>query len=112
MKFDLDGTLHGVGPTQQITDKFKKREFVVQVVNGNYTEHIKCEATGDVTAKLDSAKIGNQVVAKCALRGRYFNRKDGTQGHMNSIIAYDVNVLQNNPANSISGMKDDEAPFF
>jgi single-strand DNA-binding protein len=112
MKFELDGTLKECGPTQQITDKFKKREFVVEVSSGNYTEFIKCEATGDVTAKLDSAKIGNQVVAKCAMRGRYFNRKDGTTGHMNSVVAYNVEVIKGNPEYSISAMAENETPFF
>lgn len=90
MKFDLEGTLHEVKPTQQITDKFKKREFIVECSNGNYTEFIKCELTGEQTAKLDGAKIGNHVIAQCSIKGRYYNKKDGTQGHANNIICYNV----------------------
>lgn len=102
MKFELDGKLHEVTATQQITDKFKKRDFVLEIPSGNYTEHIKCELTQDNCSKLDSARIGNQVYAKCSIKGRYFSRKDGTKGHMNSVVAYDVQVVQSNPELSLS----------
>ena len=94
MKFDLEGKLSDVKPTQQITEKFKKREFIVECSDGNYTEFIKCEATGETTSKLDNAKIGSQIIVQCALKGRYFNKKDGTQGHANNIIAYNIQAKQ------------------
>lgn len=104
MKFELNGTLHDVTPTQQITDKFKKRDFILEIPNGNYTDHIKCELTQDSCSKLDNARIGNQIYAKCAVKGRLYKRKDGTQGQMNSIVAYDVQIVQNKSEFSLSQM--------
>jgi single-strand DNA-binding protein len=93
MKFDLEGTLYDIKPTQQITEKFKKREFTVECSNGNYTEFIRCELTGELTSRLDSSKIGAHVIAQCTIKGRYYNKKDGTQGHANNIVCYNVQAV-------------------
>lgn len=94
MTVELNGTLHEVWPTQQITNKFKKRDFILEIPSGNYMQHIKCEATGQTCEKLDGARIGSQVKAKCDLRGRIYQKKDGTKGQMNSIVAWDVQYEQ------------------
>jgi len=94
LSVELNGTLHEVYPTQQITDKFQKRDFILEIPNGNYLQHIKCEATGQACGKLDGARIGSQVYAKCDLRGRIYKKKDGSQGQMNSIVAWDIKLEQ------------------
>lgn len=108
MKFQLEGKLYEVKPTQQITDKFRKREFIIECANGMYQEHIKIDATQNACEKLDNAKIGNQIYVKCALKGRFYNKKDGTKGHMNTINAYEIDVVKGNPEFSLSEM---ENPF-
>lgn len=91
---ELNGTLHEVYPTQQITDKFKKRDFIVEIPNGNYLQHIKCELTNDNCAKLDGVRIGSQIKAKCDLRGKIYVKKDGTKGQMNSVVAWQIETQQ------------------
>jgi len=94
LSLELNGTLHEVAPTQQITDKFSKRDFIIEIPNGNYLQHIKCEATGKVCGNLDGVRIGSQIQAKCDLRGRIYQKKDGTKGQMNSVVAWDIKVHQ------------------
>jgi single-strand DNA-binding protein len=94
LSVELNGTLHEVYPTQQITDKFKKRDFILEIPNGNYLQHIKCEATGNTCEKLDGVRIGSQVFAKCDLRGRIYQKKDGTKGQMNSLVAWEIKSEQ------------------
>ena len=94
LSLELNGTLHEVYPTQQITDKFSKRDFILEIPNGNYLQHIKCEATGKTCGSLDGVRIGSQIQAKCDLRGRIYQKKDGTKGQMNSIVAWDIKAEQ------------------
>ena len=90
MEFELEGKLTDLLPTQVISDKFKKRDLFVEIPNGMYSEHIKLEAVNDMADKLSGAKIGSRIHLKCNLRGRYSKRKDGSEGHMNSIQVRDA----------------------
>lgn len=94
LSLELNGTLHELSGTQQITDKFSKRDFILEIPNGNYLQYIKCEATGQTCSKLDGARIGSQVFAKCDLRGRVYQKKDGTKGQMNTVVAWDIRYEQ------------------
>ena len=94
LSLELNGTLHEVYPTQQITDKFSKRDFILEIPNGNYLQHIKCESTGKTCGSLDGVRIGSQIKAKCDLRGRIYQKKDGTKGQMNSVVAWDIQAEQ------------------
>lgn len=93
-QLELNGSLYDLSETQQITEKFSKREFILEIPSGNYLHHIKCEATGKICSELDDARIGSQVIAKCELRGRVYQRKDGTKGQMNTVVAWDIKYKQ------------------
>ena len=115
MRFELNGKLHQISPTQVISEKFSKREMVVECENGNYTEFIRCEVINDNIKPLNNAQTGWHISAKCSLKGRYYNKKDGTQGLINSIQAYSVEVRQNGltePAEMYTkNISSDYAPF-
>lgn len=112
MTIKLSGQLHELSETKQITDKFRKREFVLSIPSGNYTEHIKCELNGDNCAKLDNTKIGDQIYADCALRGKYYQKKDGTHAHFQTVVAYKVEAVSMRPnIDSTYSMQTDETPF-
>jgi hypothetical protein len=54
MAYELQGRLFEIFDTQQITDTFKKREFVVETTSGMYNEYIKMQAVQDKCDLLDS----------------------------------------------------------
>ncbi|HBB24977.1 MAG TPA: hypothetical protein DCZ59_01800, partial [Bacteroidetes bacterium] len=45
--YEAVGTLHHLTETQQVKDTFKKREFVLEIADGNYPQHIKFQVTQD-----------------------------------------------------------------
>ena len=45
MAFDVEGKLYKKFDTAQITDSFKKREFVVEIEDGAYPQMIKFQLT-------------------------------------------------------------------
>ena len=40
MAFDVTGRVHEIYPEQQVTEKFKKREFVLEIQDGMYQQYI------------------------------------------------------------------------
>jgi hypothetical protein len=114
MRFDLNGKLHKLSPTQVISEKFSKREFVLECENGKYNEYVKCEVINDNIKFLDAVEIGYHVNAKCSIKGRYFQKKDGTEGLINSIQAYEIKTRANGltePEEIYTKFTQDYAPF-
>ncbi len=74
MSFEVEGRLYKKFDTTQITDSFKKREFVVEVEDGAYTQLIKFQLTQSNCDKLDPYNEGDQMKVTFSLRGREYNK--------------------------------------
>ncbi len=75
MAFDIEGTIHKIFDTQTFSSGFSKREFVVEVPDGNYTQHIKFEAVKDKAAMLDGVSVGDSVKVTFDLRGNEYKER-------------------------------------
>jgi single-strand DNA-binding protein len=65
--------------TQHIKDTFKKRDFVVEIQDGNHPQHIKIQVIQDRCNLLENYKPGQQVKVLFNLWGMPFrNREDPT----------------------------------
>ena len=73
MAFQVDGKLHKVFNTEQKTEKFRAREFVIEIVDGNYPEMIKFQLTQDKCEMIDDYNEGDQITVHFNLRGREWN---------------------------------------
>jgi hypothetical protein len=81
----LSGTVKVVGKTQQISEKFSKRELVVTEAGGQYPQHIPVEFTQDKTGLLDNYAPGDEVMVTCFINGREWTGKDGVTKHFLSL---------------------------
>lgn len=93
MAYDLQGTLFEVFDTQQVTDKFKKREFVVETTSGMYNEYIKMQAVQERCELLDTMKKGDTIKVSFDLRGKLVNTRDGRQVYITNINAWKIEKL-------------------
>ena len=75
MSFDVQGTLHKKFDTEQKTDSFKAREFVIEVKDGNYQQLIKFQLVQDRCEALDPFNEGEEILVTFDLRGREWNEK-------------------------------------
>ncbi len=75
-KYEAQGTLTHVMETQQFSESFRKREFVIEIEDGNYTQPIKFQAVQDKCELLDSFEVGDTVKVNFNLRGREFTRRN------------------------------------
>ncbi|GAB3222557.1 hypothetical protein GCM10027346_00490 [Hymenobacter seoulensis] len=89
MAYEATGRLHEIFDEQQVSEKFRKREFVLEVVDGQYPEHIKFQLVQDKTALIDPYKVGDEVKISFNLRGRGFN-KNGQMLYFTNLEAWRI----------------------
>lgn len=75
MSFQIEGTLVVDLGTEQKTDNFQAREFVMQIPSGERTEVIKFQLVQDRVYALDDFEVGDTIVVHFDLRGREWNGK-------------------------------------
>ncbi len=88
MSYELTGTLNAIDPINQVSDKFKKLEFVVEVKDGNYSELIKLQLVNDKCGLLTDG-IGSEIKVSFNLRGRKWE-KDGKVSYFNSLEVWKI----------------------
>ena len=74
MSFEIEGKLHKKFDTEQKTDSFKAREFVIQT-DGEYPQFVKFQATQDRCALIDAFEEGQVIKVNFDLRGREWQGK-------------------------------------
>jgi len=89
MSFDVQGKLHEIFDEQQVSDKFRKREFVLEIPDGSYTQFVKFQLTQDKCNVLDQYKIGDDVKVAFNLSGKPFT-KNGTTMYFTNLSAWRV----------------------
>lgn len=89
MSYPVTGRLHEIFDEQQVSEKFRKREFVLEVQDGAYPEHIKFQLVQDKTSLVDAFRIGDEVKVTFNLRGRGFN-KNGQMLYFTNLEAWKI----------------------
>ena len=73
MAFQVDGKLHKIFDTEQKSEKFRAREFVIEVDDGKYPQMIKFQLTQDKCELIDDHNEGDGLTVHFNLRGREWN---------------------------------------
>ena len=88
--FKLTGTVKLINETQQVTEKFSKREFVVSETSSMYPQDILFQATQDKCSILDNIKENDQIEVSFNLRGREWTSPTGEVKYFNSLEAWRI----------------------
>jgi len=102
MAYDVTGRLHEIFDEQQVSEKFRKREFVLEVQDGQYPQQIKFQLTQDKTSVIDPFKMGDEVKVTFDLRGRGFN-KNGQMLYFTNLEAWRIEAAGAAPAGGGGG---------
>ena len=95
MGIEVSGKLHTIFETKQVTDRFQKREFVVEMAdNPKYPQVVLFQLTGDRCALLDRLKVGEEVRIEFSLRGREWRSPQGEVKYFNSLDVWAVEPLR------------------
>lgn len=113
MGMEQTGKLHTIYETKKVTDRFVKREFVLEVAdNPKYPQLVLFQLTGDRCSQLDGLKTGDQVRIDFSLRGREWKNPQGEVKYFNSLDVWKIEGLRNNRGSDLPPMMDEEAPPF
>ncbi|MCW3806666.1 DUF3127 domain-containing protein [Plebeiibacterium marinum] len=96
MNFELTGNLIVKDDEQSISASFKKREFVVEVMNernSDWNDYIKFQLTQDRCAQLDPFSLGEPVKVSFNIRGRKWE-KDGKVNYFSNLEAWRLEKVQ------------------
>lgn len=87
----IEGKLHAKFDTQQITDSFRKREFVVEYVdNPMYPQYVKFESIQDRTELVDQFNVGDMIEVSFNLKGREWTNPEGKKVYFTTLDAWRV----------------------
>jgi hypothetical protein len=102
MSYQITGTIYKVKDTQTFPSKkeggkdFKKRAFVVEVVepNNEYTQKIELEFIQDKCNLLDNYQVGQEVLVDFNLKGREWDGGQKGFCYFNTLQAWKIKVDQ------------------
>lgn len=103
-----------VKPTEQVTEKFKKREVIVTGnSNPSYPQVLSFQVTQDKCDKVDNIKTGDTIKASINLRGREYKDKNGKESVFNTIEMWRWDIIggQPTPIPTVGSDQDDDLPF-
>lgn len=88
---NIKGKLIEKSETQNVTDTFKKREFVVEYAeNPQYPEFVKFELIQSNCQLLDNLNVGDTLDISFNLKGRKWTDPKGETKYFNSLQAWKI----------------------
>jgi len=95
MSFEVTGKLLQKYDTQQVSDKFKKREFVLELaeeINGNiYTNFAKLQLVQNKCEIIDRFNKGDMLKVSFNIKGNsYVDKKDGETKYITNLDAWRI----------------------
>ena len=91
MGIEATGKLHTIFDTKQVSERFSKREFVVELNdNPKYPQVVLFQLTGDRCSQLDGLSVGDPVRIEFSLRGREWRSPSGELKYFNSLDVWKV----------------------
>lgn len=91
------GLIEMIGETQVVSDKFKKREFVLTTdADTDYPQSVSFQVTQDKCDLLDDYKSGDLIDVEFNLRGRKWVNKEGGVKYFNTLEAWKIKSLNDN----------------
>lgn len=91
MAMETTGTIHMVGETKQVSDKFSKREFVLSIAdNPKYPQLVAFELVNDRVQEIDGYSVGDTVRVEFSLRGREWRSPSGEIKYFNTLSTWKI----------------------
>ncbi len=95
MGFQAKGKLFKIFDAQQVTERFRKREFVVEMDDGGrYPQFVNFQVTGDRCESLDTFNVDDEVAIEFDLRGREWTSPKGEVRYFNSLEVWRIERAQ------------------
>lgn len=108
---EIKGKVHEVGKTENVSDKFKKRQLIIEYAeNPTYPEYISFELQQDKVGLVDQLKQGEEVEVHFNLKGRPWTNKQGVTSYFNSLVVWRISKVGGNQTGE-DEVEDSGLPF-
>ena len=84
-KYEATGTIVSIGESKQVSDRFRKREIVLEIPDGRYPQQVLFQLTGDRCELADELSEGQSVTLHFNLRGREWTSPKGEVRYFNTL---------------------------
>jgi len=112
MGLETTGRLHVINEAQQVTERFRKREFVLELNdNPRFPQHVQFQLTGDRCERLDDLNVGDEVRVEFSLRGREWTSPQGQVKYFNSLDVWTIDRIGQSGHRGERGGRGDEPPI-
>ncbi len=102
---DITGILKVKNEAQQVSEKFRKREFVLTDNSSQYPQHISFQLTQDKCNLIDTYNVGSEIKVHFNLRGREWTSPQGEIKYFNTLEAWRIEGGANSGASNASATK-------
>jgi hypothetical protein len=116
MGIEAIGRLHTIFATKQVSERFSKREFVLELADQKFPQTVLFQLTGDRCTQLDSLQVGDQVRVDFSLRGREWRSPQGDLKYFNSLDVWKIEAVRaqqnrgRRPSGPVGGDLRDDVP--
>lgn len=108
---EVKGAIQKVFETVQVSDKFKKRDFVLNT-GGEYPQEVFFQLTQDKCDLIDKFGVGQEVTVSYNLRGRSWTNPQGETKYFNTLESWKIESEgQAPPLPPLESAPDDDLPF-
>ncbi len=115
MSFEISGKLIEVYQIITISDKFRKREFVIEKTenknNFDFTDYIKFQVTQDKCNLIELFSKGDLIKVSFNLRGRKWE-KDGVVNYFTNLEAWKIESVSSVPEEQKQNINSSSEEFF
>jgi hypothetical protein len=108
---DITGTLKVKSEAQQVSEKFKKREFVISDNSSQYPQHIMFQLTQDKCNLLDQYHVGDELKVHFNLRGREWTSPKNEIKYFNTLEAWRIESVSSNAGSSSANSINESTTF-
>jgi hypothetical protein len=86
---ELNVKIHSIGETQIVSDKFSKREFIVETQE-EYKQYLQLQVIKDKCDTLNNYKVGQDVKVHLNIKGRLWTNKEGKEIAFNTLECWKI----------------------
>jgi hypothetical protein len=95
---NITGILKVKKDEQVVSEKFRKREFILTDNSSQYPQYISFQCTQDRCSLLDSVNVGDTITVHFNLRGREWTSPQGEIKYFNTLEAWKIDRGQTGPS--------------
>jgi hypothetical protein len=112
MSYHATGRIHAIMDTEQKTERFRKRDFVIELAdNPRYPQYVLFQLTGDRCESIDGYSKGDEVTVEFRLGGREWTSPSGDVRYFTSLDVWSVARGEPGPIGDDPPPPDGPPPF-